>query len=274
MQNLYIILLRRSKNTQTIGGESLTMAIKEPEFIEHKRYKKAPLFEALIDINVEFKEEIEINKLEAFELQIYPTKDKILVHTSQIQIGNANKQIHQSEDLLGFKLTSTDKKYVVQIKKNGFTFSELNGYDCWESFISKAKEAWDRYFDAFNPVKVTRVTLRYINKINIPALKFHLEDYFETYPRVFKDNKVDLSNFFLQVQIPQTEEGGLAILNQTVTEPSEPGYTSILFDINVFDPKQIESIEKDLWKRVDLLRIQKNHLFENSITDKTRELFS
>src|SRR6185312_13100788 len=177
-----------------------------------------------------------------------------------------------SRETLGIKLTSTDKKYIVQFRKNGFTFSIMNHYDCWESFSKKAKKLWKLYLKTLEPTKVTRVAVRYINRIDIPILKFNLEDYFETYPRVLKGNKGGLSGFFLQAHLPQ-KEGGFIILNQTITDPPEPGYTSIILDIDAYDLKQFEPTKLELWERIELLRAQKNNIFENSITKKTREFF-
>ena len=48
--------------------------------------------------------------------------------------------------------------------------------------------------------------------------------------------------------------------------------TSILLDIEVFDMKMFDPQENDFWRRVEILRQQKNTLFESSITQKTKEL--
>ncbi len=246
------------------------------ESIKCEVYNKAPIVEAVMDINVQFAEGVDISKLNALadKLEGYPTKENIFIARAQVNINHALSQTKHSSDQLGIRLISEDKKYVIQIKKTGFTFSRVNGYESWEIFQSKAKDLWELYFNNLNPIKITRIGLRYINRINIPALNFNLEEYFETYPKVFSGNNGNLSGFFLQLQVPQPDDN-IAILNQTITSPLEPGYTSVLFDIDVLDRKHLDANnQEELWNRFQLLRMQKNKLFDDSITNKTKELFS
>jgi len=229
-----------------------------------------------MDIQVQFAGKIDIAELSALSEQLegYSDKENISITSAQININPQIAQTRHYSEELGFRLTSKDKKYMVQIKKIGFTFSQIKDYESWERFQSIARELWEKYFNSLKPIKITRVGLRYINRIDIPATNFNLEEYFETYPRVFSGNKGNLSGFFLQLQIPQTE-GNLAILNQTITNPPEPGYTSVLFDIDVFDLKQLNANDENaFWEKIKLLRMQKNKLFNESITLKTKELFS
>lgn len=240
------------------------------------KYRNPPIIEAIIDIQTQTASAIEASKLDDLALPTklkdqYSLKDKIVSTSTSVTMPNII--ISQNNDYLGVKFISTNKRYIAQFKKTGFTFSEVNGYEDWTTFQARIKELWDVYQSNFNLSNITRIGLRYINKINIPFVKFDLAEYFETYPRIFSENKGDMSGFFLQAQIPQSEDN-VAILNQTITNPSEPGHTSILLDIDVFNPHHIQpNNDEELWKSVELLRKQKNDLFENSITQKTRGLF-
>ena len=240
------------------------------------QYAKAPIIEAICDFVVEMPDnfKFDIKKISASLKREYEEKQEINIQKLQVHAGNSESSLSSSKELLGHSFVSKNKKYILQIKKNGFTFSQLGEYENWKTFSTKAKLLWALYVKTFSPKKVTRVALRYINRIDIPQTEMiNLEDYFETYPRVLKNNKSSISNFFMQVQIPQTKEGGFAVLNQAVTSPISIGYVSIILDIDVFDIKEFTPASKSLWQRVDNLREQKNNLFEESITDKTKELF-
>lgn len=241
-----------------------------------KKYPKAPIVEAVIDIHARFSEDI-LEKLPRFAESFkkdFPDQQKISFNTVNFNIsdkGIPDVSPPQKEDI-GYRLSSPDSPFVLQFRKNGFSFSIVNTYQDWEVFCKTAKKYWESFIRELKPNKVTRVAVRYINRIDIPALNFEVEDYFEFYPRVFEDKKTKISNFLMQVHLPQ-DEGGMAVINQALTEPPQPGYTSTILDIDVFAFIDCAPDDKKCWERIELLRHQKNSLFEKSLTPKTKELF-
>lgn len=236
----------------------------------NNNYTKPPIVEALIDIQVQPKNTSNdlINQLAKQFKDEFPNKETILLKTAQIDV--MNEQTNFINHNAGLKLRSKHKDYVLQLKSTGITFSILNTYKGWDDLYNRTKKIWKIFLDTMQPHRVTRVAVRYINRIDIPALKFDLEEYFNVCPKAFD---ADLSGFFLQVQIPQAE-GGLAIIHQTATAPAQAGYSSILLDLDIFDFLYCQPDDAKLWDRLAILRTQKNNLFEKCITDKTRELFS
>ena len=235
-------------------------------------YTKPPVIEAVIDISLTSENEGISDKIDSLKLILkneYPTQTDIQIVSTPIgQFEKAPKF-----EKLGVRFTSTDGHYVLQAKKNGFTFGVVNFYEGWEKFYLEAKKLWDKYCEKIHPQKVNRVATRFINRIDIPSESFKLEEYFNTYPTVLKNKECNLSGFFLQVQIPQ-EGGGIAIITQTITNSVNPGITTpILLDIGVFEEKQFESLE-GAWEKLKILRNQKNKLFEDSLTQKAKDLFS
>ena len=186
-----------------------------------------------------------------------------------------NKEIYPiAKKKIGIRLETADGKFVIQAKERGFTFSILSTYDSWKSFSEEAFKYWNIYRRVFKPKKVTRQALRYINRIDVPELSFEMKNYFRVYPQVFEDDRmVQISGFFMQVQIPQ-QEGGVANLTQTIANPAKAGCSSIILDIDVFDNKQYLPGARDLRKRIESLRNQKNSIFEEAITNRTRDLIS
>lgn len=233
-------------------------------------YIKPPIVEALIDIQVQPKNISDgmINKLAENFKDEFPNKEAILLNMAQFNVKNGQTNFTSHE--AGLKLSSKNKEYVLQLKKTGITFSILNAYKGWDDLYSRTKKIWEIFIKKMQPQRVTRVAVRYINRIDIPAQRFDFEEYFNICPKAFD---ADLSGFFLQVQIPQVE-GGLAIIHQTATAPAQAGYSSILLDLDIFDFISCEPNDSKLWDRLVSLRAQKNNLFEKCITEKTRELFS
>ncbi|MFN8693581.1 MAG: TIGR04255 family protein [Holosporales bacterium] len=241
-----------------------------------KHYPKAPIIEAVIDLQV--------LPAEGFDKAVYETIKKDLLKDFkaknieemmlELQFGDGQKKNSQTQKKIGVRLESNDGRYVIQAKENSFSFSILNYYDRWESFSKEAYKYWNTYKRLFKPQKVTRQAVRYINRIDIPEKSFELKQYFKVYPHLFDDDvKVDVAGFFVQAQIPQ-KEGGVANITQTVTQPVKPGCTSVILDIDVFDNKHFKPASKELKDRIAILRDQKNFIFRSAITAKTEKLIS
>lgn len=241
-----------------------------------KHYDKAPIIEAVLDLQVapcsEFSSAF-YNSIKA-ELSKDFTCQNIDQLTVEIKMGSKKKMSRKTQAMLGVRFESIDGKYVIQAKESGYAFSILNIYDCWEDFSGDAYKYWNLYKKIFKPQKVTRVALRYINRIDIPETKFELKKYFNVYPHIFKESSsVDMAGFFMQSQIPQLE-GGVANLTQAVAAPAKAGCTSIVLDIDVFENKHFKPSSKELKDRIELLRAQKNNIFMSAITSETEELIT
>ena len=81
----------------------------------------------------------------------------------------------------------------------------------------------------------------------------------------------------MQLQIPHEDIQGMLILNETMVPPPNPKLVSVVLDIDVFKGNLALSLvnsDKMVWEALEMLHIKRNQVFEDCITDKTRELFS
>jgi len=65
----------------------------------------------------------------------------------------------------GFRLTSTDKLYIVQFTRDGIVFSRLTPYETWDAFLSKGWQLWQTFLELAEPTEVQRLGVRFINRI-------------------------------------------------------------------------------------------------------------
>jgi uncharacterized protein (TIGR04255 family) len=130
------------------------------------------------------------------------------------------------------------------------------------------------------PEGVTRVAVRYINRIDIPdaAAGVRLEDYLRTYPEISVDFPEEglMNNFFMQVQLWQQDLGCWLIVNEAPEASPAEGTLSVRLDLDLFreqveEPWQADS-ETAVWEFLELLHDRKNEIFEASITNRTRRL--
>ncbi len=254
--------------------EPVSAALQLKPLFPHRRYPRAPIKEALIDLQVTLPAGITVETLEGIHKVIqadYPMARKRVFVEGEFsageQVGASTKQRH-----LGFAFYSADKLHVFQARLDGFTFSRLAPYDSWENLRDQARQQWKLYKRYTSPVHIRRVALRYINQINIPSQQVDFDDYFLTIPKIGQQLPQTLSHFLMQLQLPQADLDALAIVTQTLAPSLDANTVSVILDIDIFAQGQ-EMPDERAWSLVEDLRVRKNDLFEGSITDRTRELF-
>ena len=237
-------------------------------------YSKAPLTEAVLDIRVELPSEITLQQLkdvQAGEKEKYPRREDIIIVVGHMsmgsQVGASAQQTHN-----GYRFVSQDSRQIFQARLDGFTFSRLAPYETWESFRNEACRLWEVYRLIAKPKNITRLALRYINRLDLPLPLKDFKDYLRTIPEISPDMSQGLSGYFMQLQLPQLELEAMLHLNQTLIPPPSPNLVSVVLDFDLFCKDNVPSEDLDIWKRFEKLRIRKNEIFEACITNKTRRL--
>jgi uncharacterized protein (TIGR04255 family) len=204
----------------------------------------------------------------------YPEVGEQVVGTTSIMLGaDTPPQTSAQAVRNGFVAFTADRTRAIQARLDGFSASKLAPYIDWTDLRDQARSLWTQYRKAANPILITRMALRYINRINIPLPISDLKDYIRTIPEVSPDLPQQMSNFFMQLHLPQPDLDVMCILNSAMLPPSRPETVSIIFDIDLFRATSLPQDEQDIWKLFEQMRDRKNRIFEGSITDKTRELF-
>lgn len=240
-------------------------------------FPNAPITEALLDIRVQLPPEIDLDKLKTFHESIkerFPQKqERISIQASFKFSPEGSASLPPSSKPDGYLFRSTTENKVVQARLDGFTFNKLKPYQTWESFRTEAHELWDLYLKIANPIKVVRIALRYINRIEIPLPMNEFKDYILTVPEIAPNIPQALSQFFMNLVITKPEIEATAIINQTMENPTPAQRLPYIFDIEVWKETFYEGDKKEMWDEFEKLKKFENDIFFNSITDKTKELF-
>ncbi len=239
-------------------------------------YKKAPITEAIIDFKVRWRDGIDINAFRDIHPQIedqFPQSELIQTNSIIIEPG-PNRKIETTEQDIGYKFTSDNQVRIFQATIEGFTFNHLTPYDSWEPFRDEAKRLWDIYRNISPSLYVTRLALRYVNRVEIPGPLIDYDDYFLTFPRIGASLPQVLSNFFMQLHIPQEDLNGTLIINEAYSPSDSQNTIAVILDFDVFCVGQWSSDDDaGIWGLLEELRTRKNQAFEASITEATRRLF-
>jgi uncharacterized protein (TIGR04255 family) len=241
-------------------------------------YPHAPIIEALLDIRAQLPKEVDLTHLENYHNQIkdrFPEKkQRVSIEVKAgIQIASITEpSLSTSGGPDGFFFRSPNERKIVQARLDGFTFNKLKPYENWELFSSEANRLWNLFCQVANPIKITRIALRYINKIFFPLPMKDFKEYILTIPEVAPNLPQGLSHLFTRLVIPKPEIEALAIITETMEDPNQDQKLPFIFDIDVF--KEINYSEPDrIWKDFEELRQFKNEVFFNSLTEKAKEMF-
>ena len=240
------------------------------------RYHHAPITEAVIDIQCVGAPSIEALESVNADEASYSTGGKLFAARGQMQFGpDANPVATASSEPLGFLFRSNDGLHIYQARTNGFTFSRLAEYTSWGEVSREARRLWDKYRGAVaTPPSITRIALRYVNRLDLPLPVKDFSYYLRTAPQLSTDLPQGLSAYFMQLQLPMPDIRGACIINQTIIEPPvKPNTVPLVLDIDVFRTEDLPTSEAQLWEQLEQLRNAKNFVFESCITDEARRLF-
>ncbi|PIP08917.1 MAG: TIGR04255 family protein [Syntrophobacterales bacterium CG_4_8_14_3_um_filter_49_14] len=245
---------------------------------EYTIFPNAPIVEAVLDIRVELPKDVTLDTLEMFYDKIkvrYPEKQHRTELSAGIRLDPQGASFEKPEaSQTGYLFRSQVEKKVVQSRLNGFSFNKLKPYSDWNTFRSEGRELWDIYRKIVKPLKITRIELRYINRIEMPLPLKDFKEYILTVPEVAPELPQALAHFFMRLVIPKPDTGAVAVINQTMEIPEGGGQRlPFIFDIDVFKETSYSGDEENMWKEFDELRDFKNEVFFKSITEQAKELF-
>jgi uncharacterized protein (TIGR04255 family) len=245
---------------------------------EYTEFPNAPITEALLDIRVKLPPQVDLEQLATFQNDIkddFPSRRERFMWESRFEIKEGDVQVSSpTGGVEGYLFRSSDGKRVVQARLNGFTFNRLWPYENWQKLRDEAKPLWQRYIRIASPEIITRIALRYINRIEIPLPIRDFKDYILTTVEIAPGIPQEMSGFFMRLVIPVPDMSAVAIVTQTFAPKKiNNDILPLIFDIDVVRETVFDVEAEEVWDTFDTLRDLKNDIFFKSITEKTKELF-
>lgn len=78
---------------------------------------------------------------------------------------DGNVEMHHKSHWDGFRLNSTDGKYICQWKRNALVFSRLQPYESWPKLVKAAQPFWEAYRQMGKPGIMEGIGVRFISQI-------------------------------------------------------------------------------------------------------------
>lgn len=244
-----------------------------------KRYKNAPIVEAVIEILVTLPVGLTLDDLARVhteEAGKYPRTERRMVLQTELRGDTDTLAVTQQSaaQQIGHVYTSNDGHRIFHSRFDGFMYSQLAPYDRWEPFVFEALRLWTRYAEITKPVSVNRLGVRYVNRLDIPSQNFDISDYLRTRPELSPDLPQDVSGYFFQVQLPLPNYDAAVNITSTAAPSGTVGHAALILDLDCFQQMTLnsedDSFDEDLISRLETLRDAKNTVFEACITQTTR----
>jgi uncharacterized protein (TIGR04255 family) len=248
---------------------------KETPLEKYEVFKNAPIAEAVLEIVVIPAEELKMESLLSFHKPIkerFPTIEQGKEGGGGFKVGAGSASFFK-EKPIGYLFRSHQENKVIQARLNGFAFSKLKPYENWESFRSEAKDLWKSYAEMIKPQKISRISMRYINRIELPLPMRDFEEYILTRLQIAPELPQAISQFFIRFEIPNSEIPAMAVIIQTIENVTDENRLPLIFDIDVIRENEYSVGSAEVWDDFEKLHDFKNEIFFSSITDKTKELF-
>lgn len=238
---------------------------------EKRTLAHAPITEALFDFRLGPRASITPDGLDRIRIALktdYPREEQ-----GQLFLQQEPFQPPEDTGLHGYWFRSEDGCNVAQFREDGFTFNRLKPYTSWERVTEEARRLWELYVRVVQPAAVVRIGARYINHIRIPESVLAYDKYFTAPLPLPPALDVLPRSFLTRVSIPGRGEGVVASITQALVESNDPDGLTVLLDIDAYVAREFDANDPELWNSLEGIRVTKNDVFFESITERTERLF-
>lgn len=247
----------------------------------YPQLSKPPIIEAIIEMKARFPVARDRPQIDAFQRLMasdFPVANEIHRTLSTFQVrGQGDKPPSVVKSKVGVRLEDAAGQWVVQGRFDGLSMSRLQPYLSWDQLIDRYRVAWQFYCEAFQPVEVTRVGVRFINFIPLPRGEtVDLDTMFTAAPRSPAGMPQLLKEFSCRVVVGLPDDAGAVTIQHNLGEvDSGPnaGVGGVLLDIDAWTTNAWSIDSPDLWAAMQTMRQAKNRAFFSAITESTLKEF-
>ncbi len=235
-------------------------------------YRNPPVVEGIVNIHAEPPSTASLDSIKRVSQAIsnrFPLVEEQHGFEGTLEVGpNGQKAATRELGLTGFLCWTAERKQAVRLQVGSVAYSCLQPYIGWDGARSAFSTVWDAYRREVKPINISRIGLRYINRIQIPEKQFELSQYLTSAPNLAVLG-ARISNFVEQKTFGFDDSNIQAQTVLTVLPSENPNITSLLFDIDTW----IQGEHGIVMDELERLRAKRTDIFESVITEKTRRLF-
>lgn len=230
---------------------------------------KAPIKEAIIEIQVQPYVEISKETLEGLKLgEGYQAPE--IAHQTPVKFELLSEALTVSQDnthIQGGIFRDDERGFVCQMMRNRLTISKIKPYTDFSGLLAETKRIWEIYLGAFSPSKTKRIAMRYINEINLEKdLSFYIRN-----DKIDKTiSKLKLNHSYHRYEIAGSENERALV--QITIDRNDKENEELFIDIDAYSIIEENSDNNLIWSNfIQKLHKLKNEIFFGIITKKFEE---
>ncbi len=243
------------------------------------KYKSPPIEEAVVEFRFVPGQEWDLTipgKLHEHpdikgQYQGKPRTQKLLEAAFQTEPGRS-PNLAVREGVARIQLVDHDGRHLISLGSDVLSVSTLRPYSGWEQFRPRIEAALSAYFQVAQPTGVSRVGVRYINKIVLPGKEIDIGTYFRYGLPSVPELPSTIAGFLNRVEYLYDDAVKFLLTHATVDAPE--GQSAFVVDLDVIWEGSGETDLESIMKVVDNLHEREGKAFEAIITDAARELFN
>ena len=237
-----------------------------------RRYANPPVVEAICEFHLPPEPPWDLTVPGLFYERVredFPHRERRMVQDIEfVQTPQGLEQrIHTGERLLLF---SHDRKRLIQLGMRLLVINVLRPYPGWAEFKELIQQVWEALKAVVEVQGVTRMALRYINRVELPSSTASLETYFAFYPHIGHQLPNTITSFIMGVEFAFAEGRDRCRVHMAQAADDK---RSIMLDLNYYlaRPGAVPLPEVLSWMEEAHTRVEE--VFEGCITDALRALF-
>ncbi len=160
-----------------------------------------------------------------------------------------------------------DRPHLIQLSDTTFTVNELAPYPGWAVFQGDIESGWGLLADTVEPSGLSRIGLRYINRIPRANREEPVSEWIASTEFVPERVRSARSRFHSRLQLRISEEQRLVV---TIAELEEEGRTWIMLDIDTVLFASVAAEWPRIQEQTNLLHETIWSVFSDCMTDRLR----
>ena len=246
---------------------------------EELHFDNAPSIETIFLIRSSSIKEMSLEDFENKALEIIDNNfnEKRIIRFNDVKFRANDAEmmdVHSTSGWLGIEFRDTEKQFVLRLQKDGLSFHKLKPYTSFTDILPQMKELWRKYCEVFQPAGVSKIGLRFVNRIELPndVTAENLSDYLSVVPHVKLPSETDIKNVLSRVHVESNELNGYISFSNVST--IQPNIEAVILDIDTWQDQDLSASNQSIWSNFSELRTFKNKLFLESLTKKCLTLFN
>lgn len=168
---------------------------------------------------------------------------------------------------------NSDRTILIQIFSRRISINCLRPYPSWDIFRQKIDFVFQKLQETVEINGIERIGLLYVNKIEIEKKTVDMEEYFTFYPHLSPELPQVFGGFLVGCEFPYNNEEEFAKLEITKTVPSKKDANAFLLRVDYHTAPNHSVGPSVAMEWIENAHGEVKILFNESITEKTRELF-